>query len=187
MSLEYLSENLSLLKKIAQIVYDDKTYVILDYIINSSENKKQIIDTNMYKDLGIPIKDIRSCLIKLKNDGIIELDTMKKESSKGNNKDEPQKCIINTLFKEHLQTKFDELKKNNEKLLKNEGKDIFVCLKCSQEVIAYDAEYNQRKCKCGGKLEEKENSNDLKEKKSEIFKTISDLLKKNVDYYFYDE
>jgi hypothetical protein len=192
-------QSLLALKQIAKILYEDETYVILNYIISRRE-QQLISESDMVNKLNLPFSVVRKNLLMLEKHGILLQSEHKKhyeenDFSNNNNQNyqhtrfQPRKnksmdWQLNNTFYNNLQTRYYNLKnKLNEKL--NQRKEvIFECEKCHQIYSVEKASFfRNNECQiCFSKLIEKggEDVTELKKKCNELIKDLSQYFDNSI-------
>ena len=191
------------LSKVAKILYEDETNVILNYIINRRE--QLINEYDMVDNLKLSFDVVRKNLLMLERHGILLQSEHKKNyeenndfSNNNNNqnyqhtkfqtrRNKTMDWQLNNTFYNNLQTRYYNLKnKLNEKL--NQRKEvIFECEKCHQIYSVEKASFfRNNQCQiCFSKLIEKggEDVTELKKKCNELIKDLSQYFDNSINQF----
>ena len=197
-------QSLLALKQIAKILYEDETYVILNYIISRRE-QQLISESDMVNKLNLPFSVVRKNLLMLEKHGILLQSEHKKhyeenDFSNNNNQNyqhtrfQPRKnksmdWQLNNTFYNNLQARFNNLKvKINEKL--NQRKEVvFECEKCGHKYSVQQVGFCNNECEIcidHPKLIEKggEDVTELKKKCNELINDLSIIFNNNSNNQF---
>lgn len=194
--------SLNALTKVAKIIYDDVTFVVLNYII--SHESQLIEEQEMANNLNISYGTVRTCLTTLEKHGILlssehirkredEEETQTKTDSQQKNyrsmhksavafrKNKTSDWKLNPTFYNRIKNRFEEMKKHLNYSLEQRSTLWFECPKCLKKYTESEGSFNSLVCiQCDSKpkLTEKgrEDVTQLRKKCNEIIEVLNDIF-----------
>jgi hypothetical protein len=138
---------LEVLKNVVKVLYDDKiSYEVVKYIINL--NGQPAEEEKMVNDLNLKFDNVRQCLTRMGNDGLLVSREYKRKKEEREEEDysqqnqytkRPMNKRVNTLewkindtFYNIIKQRFEDLKFKLNKTLEYKSRDKFECQKCKK-------------------------------------------------------
>lgn len=138
---------LEVLKNVVKVLYDDKiSYEVIKYIINL--NGQPAEEEKMVNDLNLKFDNVRQCLTRMGNDGLLISREYKRKKEEREEEDYSQQnqftkrpinkrvntleWKINDTFYNIIKQRFEDLKFKLNKTLEYKSRDKFECQKCKK-------------------------------------------------------
>lgn len=194
--------SLNALTKLAKIIYDDVTFVVLNYLM--SHENQLIEEQEMASNLNISYGTVRTCLTTLEKHGILlssehvkkrdeEEDSQTKTEAQQNNyrnlhksavffrKNKTSDWRLNPTFYNRIKNRFEEMKKHLNYTLEQRSTLWFECPKCLRKYTESEGSFNSlvcTQCDTRPKLTEKgrEDVTQLRKKCNEIIEVLNEIF-----------